>query len=192
MTAGEVEPRPERRPVELVAHDRGWAARAAKESARIVVALGDAAVIVHHVGSTAIPGIRAKPIIDLLPEVTSLDALDARAGALRALGYEWRGEFGIVRRRYCTLDDPSNGKRAVQLHCFASGHPEIDRMLTFRDYLRAHADEARAYEAEKERCRRLHADDTMAYAEAKNAWIRACDGRAAALRSRERGATRAT
>ena len=55
---------------------------------------------------------------------------------LRAIGYEWRGEFGIAGRRYCTLDDAVTGQRLVQLHAFAAGHPEIDRMLLFRDYLR--------------------------------------------------------
>jgi GrpB-like predicted nucleotidyltransferase (UPF0157 family) len=162
----------ERRRVELVDHSPDWRDQATLESNRITRALGDILIAVHHVGSTAIAGIRAKPVIDLLPEVKSLDALDRAAPQVCALGYEWRGEFGIPERRYCTLDDPESGARLVQLHCFARGHPEIERMLVFRDYLRANPDEARAYETEKERLRRLHPDDTMAYAEAKSPWIR--------------------
>lgn len=163
----------ERRRVELVPHDPAWAAAARAEGARLGEALGDALVAVHHVGSTAVPGIRAKPVLDLIPQVHALDVLDALAGRLEALGYLYRGEFGIPGRRYCTWDDPRDGTRRIQLHCFATGHPEMARMIAFRDHLRAHRDRARAYEAEKERCRRLHPDDTMAYAEAKAAWIRA-------------------
>jgi len=170
----------ERRRVELVEHSADWGRRANLEASRIAGALGDAVLRVHHVGSTAIPGIRAKPILDLLPELPSLEALDEVATRVCSLGYQWRGEFGIAGRRYCTLDDAATGARQVQLHCFATGHPEIERMLMFRDYLRAHREEARAYEAEKERCRRLHPDDTLAYAAAKTAWIKDCETRARA------------
>ena len=166
-------PMRERRPVVLVDHSPEWAARARAESARITGAMGDILVTVHHVGSTAIPGIRAKPVLDFVPEVTSLNALDDAAPQLAALGYQWRGEFGIPGRRYCTLDDPATGARLAQLHCFATGHPEIQRMLAFRDYLRSHPDEALAYEREKERLRLLHPDDTIAYATAKAPWIEA-------------------
>jgi GrpB-like predicted nucleotidyltransferase (UPF0157 family) len=169
--------------VELVDPSPDWALRARDVGVRVAEALGRSAVTVHHVGSTAIDGIRAKPILDLLPVARSLEMLDAAAPRLIALGYRWWGEFGIPGRRYCTLDAPASGQREVQLHCFAVGHPEIERMLLFRDYLRSHSSEARAYEAEKERCRLLHPDDTMLYAEAKTAWIRACDGRARAALS---------
>jgi GrpB-like predicted nucleotidyltransferase (UPF0157 family) len=165
----------ERRHVELVDHSAQWATHAHAEAARIAAALGPTLVAVHHVGSTAIPGIRAKPILDLVPEVTSLHALDRAAAQLTALGYLWQGEFGITGRRYCTLDDAATGVRRLQLHCFATRHPELRRMLEFRDYLRAHPDEASSYEREKERLRSLHPDDTLAYAAAKTPWIRALE-----------------
>jgi GrpB-like predicted nucleotidyltransferase (UPF0157 family) len=168
----------ERRHVELVEHSPAWASEARASATRIAAVLGTTLVEIHHVGSTSIAGIRAKPIIDLLPVVTDLGSLDAAADGLRALGYQWRGEFGIAGRRYCTLDDPATGRRLVQLHAFAVAHPEIDRMLMFRNYLRTHPGEARAYEAEKERCRVLHPDDTMAYAEEKTVWINSCVARA--------------
>jgi GrpB-like predicted nucleotidyltransferase (UPF0157 family) len=163
----------ERRPVHLVPHDPTWAAAAQREAERLMQVIGEVIVAIHHIGSTAVPGIRAKPVLDLIPEVSALELLDAAAGRLEALGYIYRGEFGIPGRRYCTWDDPATGVRCVQLHCFASGHPELARMVTFRDHLRANPDRARAYEVEKERCRMLSPDDTMAYAEAKTAWIRA-------------------
>ena len=168
----------ERRRVELVDHSPAWASQARAVAGQVAWALGPILVDIHHVGSTSIPGIQAKPVIDMVPVVTHLDTLDAAADILSSLGYVWRGEFGIAGRRYCTLDDAVTGKRQVQLHAFAVGNPEIHRMLLFRDYLRSHPAEARAYEAEKDRCRLLHPDDTGAYAEAKTDWIRACVARA--------------
>ena len=169
----------DKRPVVLVAHDPAWTNRAAHERMRIVEALGNMIVAVHHIGSTSIPGILTKPIIDLMPIVRSLELFDAQEGVVRGLGYEWRGEFGIVGRRFCTLNDVS-GKRVVHVHFFAPDSDEIEPNLAFRDYLRAHRDEALAYQAEKLRAAALHPDDSGAYTEEKGAWIRACKARAVA------------
>jgi GrpB-like predicted nucleotidyltransferase (UPF0157 family) len=160
-------------PVELVPHSPDWADAARAESARLAGAFGGNLVAVHHVGSTAIPGIRAKPILDLMPELRSLAHLDAARAALEALGYAWRGEFDIPGRRYLTLDDPATARRRVQLHCFESAHPEVEWLLAFRDYLRAHPDKAREYEAEKLRARDLHPTNVRDYTAAKAPWIEA-------------------
>jgi GrpB-like predicted nucleotidyltransferase (UPF0157 family) len=169
----------ERRAIELVPHDPAWAARAALEARRLSGAVGDALITVHHIGSTSIPGIKAKPIVDLLAVVSDLAALDAREANVRALGYDWRGEFGIAGRRYCPLDD-TGGKRVVHAHFFAEGSDEIARHLAFCRYLQTHPDEAQAYQAEKLRAAALHPDDTAAYTEEKGVWIRACEARALA------------
>jgi GrpB-like predicted nucleotidyltransferase (UPF0157 family) len=170
----------DRTTVELRPHDPTWASLAASESQRLSDALGDNLIRVEHVGSTAIPGISAKPTIDLLPIVRSLSALDSRSDALRALGYEWRGEFGIAGRRYCTLTHPATGKRLFNVHIFERGSVEIDRHLAFRDYLRAHPDRAREYEAEKQRAAAAQPNDTLAYNDAKGPWIKECEPRALA------------
>jgi GrpB-like predicted nucleotidyltransferase (UPF0157 family) len=167
----------ERRAVELVPHDLAWAARATSEAQRLSGAVGDALITVHHIGSTSVPGIKAKPIVDLLAVVSDLAALDAREADVRALGYDWRGEFGIAGRRYCPLND-SGGKRVVHAHFFAEGSDEIARHLAFCRYLRAHPDEAQAYEAEKLRAVALHPDDSGAYTGEKGVWIKACEARA--------------
>ena len=159
-------------PVELVPHRPEWAEMARVESARLKEALGDVLVTVHHIGSTSISGIMAKPIIDLIPITVSLEALDAAQPQLEALGYRWFGEFGLPGRRYCWRKDPETGKRAVQLHCYAQGWPEIDRHLAFRDYLCGHPAIAKEYEAEKIRAAALHPDNTLDYNAAKNDWIK--------------------
>jgi len=158
-------------PVVLCPHDPAWAEQAAREAERLHGTLGTSLVRVHHVGSTAIPGIAAKPILDLIPEFVSLAALDASRAAIESLGYRWRGEYGLPGRRYCTLTDASTGARRVHAHGYASGSPEIERHLAFRDYLRSHDEVAQAYEAEKRRCRALHPQNSAAYSEAKSIWI---------------------
>ena len=140
---------PEIIPVELVPHSPLWAEMAASETLRLKDALGDILVTVHHIGSTSIPGIMAKPIVDFIPVVTNHAALDASAPKLEALCYEYLGEFGLPGRRYCRLNDPVTGKRKFQLHCYEAGYPEVGRHLAFRDYLRAHPQKAKEYEAEK-------------------------------------------
>jgi GrpB-like predicted nucleotidyltransferase (UPF0157 family) len=157
--------------VVLVPHSSEWGAKASEESSRIATALAANLVFVHHVGSTAIPSICAKPILDLMPEVHSLDSLDAMKPCLQRLGYEWWGEYGIRGRRFCTLNDAATGRRLVQLHCFQTGDVEIERHLAFRDYLRARPEVAFAYNEEKQRCRDLHPDDSHSYTDAKAPWI---------------------
>lgn len=166
--------------VRLVPHDARWAAAAAWESAALAQALGQTVLRVHHVGSTAIPGIAAKPVLDLMPVVTSLAQLDSRRSALEAIGFGWWGEFGLPGRRYCTRDDPETGGRLVQLHCYVDGSPEVVRHLAFRDYLRAHPDVGRAYDEEKARCQRLHPDDSHAYSACKSEWIERIEAEALA------------
>lgn len=163
---------PEALPVELCPPSAEWVRIAREESARLKTALGDVLLTVHHIGSTSIPGILAKPIVDLIPEVTDLEGLDAREDALRALGYKWHGEFGLEGRRYCTLSDPVTGKRKVQLHCYAQGAQGLPRHLAFRDYLRAHPAIAKEYEAEKVRAAALHPGNVLDYNGAKNDWIK--------------------
>jgi len=84
------------------------------------------------------------------------------------------------------LSDSTTGQRLVHLHIFEHGSAEIDRLLAFRDYLRAHPNEASAYEAEKRRAAGLHPDDSLAYNDAKSDWIKACELRALAWRNPRR------
>jgi|HubBroStandDraft_4_1064222.scaffolds.fasta_scaffold37829_2 GrpB-like predicted nucleotidyltransferase (UPF0157 family) len=162
---------PQPMPVELQPHSQEWTRLAEIERGRLSDVLRTNLVAVHHIGSTAIPGICAKPVVDLIPEVLSLSRLDDERQQVCSLGYQWWGEHGLTGRRYCTLDDRGTGKRRVQLHCFVRGDAHIERHLAFRDYLRAHPEIAGEYEAVKIHARDLHPNDSSAYADEKSTWV---------------------
>lgn len=170
-------------PVILAVYDPEWPRIAAMHAKRLQV-LGPNLVAVHHIGSTAVPGLIAKPIIDLMPIVTNLASLDAQRQSLEALGYQWHGELGISGRRYCTLADKV-GARVVQLHFFRADSPHVERHIAFRDYLRAHSEEANAYAIEKRRAQSLHPANSHAYADEKGKWIRAAETKAQIWASRQ-------
>ncbi len=164
--------------VELVAHDPEWADLALREGERIGAALVGLLDVVHHIGSTAIPGIAAKPIIDLLPVVYDLRRLDGAAECLEELGYAALGEYGLPGRRYFIKVDPETDRRLINCHCYQRGSSEITRHLAFRDYLRQRPDLAKAYDAKKRRCQARHRDDHHAYTDCKDAWIKAIEAEA--------------
>jgi GrpB-like predicted nucleotidyltransferase (UPF0157 family) len=164
--------------VNLVAYDSEWPTRAALESTRIAAAIGPNLTTIEHFGSTAVPGLTAKPVIDLMAVIESLENLDRRRSQVEALGYEWHGEFGIDGRRFCTLT--RDGVRMFHLHAYQRGSEQIGRHLAFRDYLREHPDAARAYEAEKHRAAASHPNDSIAYNREKAAWLLCEEARAMA------------
>ena len=120
--------------VQVVAHDPAWRGEFDAEAKRIARALGDIVVRMHHIGSTAIPGIFAKPIIDFLLEVQDIVELDDRSSAMEALGYEAMGEFGIPGRRYFCKNNTA-GVRTHQVHAFEADGTEVEPHLAFRDYM---------------------------------------------------------
>ena len=156
--------------VEMVPYSEAWPAWARREIESLIMALGDVLVTVHHMGSTAVPGLAAKPILDLMPVTADISLVDDALSGLERLGYRGWGELGIPGRRYFTKDDET-GTRLVQLHCFQQGSPHVERHLAFRDYLRAHPGIASAYQDEKMRCAELHPLDSHAYSECKAEWI---------------------
>jgi GrpB-like predicted nucleotidyltransferase (UPF0157 family) len=165
--------------VELAPHDPGWARLFRDERRRILVAAPAAVAEVHHVGRTALPGIAAKPVIDvLLLRNRPLD--EPEIAALAAPGYEYRGEYGIPGRQYFSRRTPP----AFHIHAFVASHPDARAMLRFRDYLLAHPDAARAYEALKLRLARNQRLNRVDYTEAKADFVRRINARALAEQPR--------
>lgn len=163
----------------LAEHDPGWADAFTREAERVRPVFGERLVALHHIGSTAVPGLPAKPVIDMLAVVSSVHALDTQAGQFEALGYEVMGEFGLPGRRYLRRDDP-RGVRTHQIHAYAQeSSSEIERHLNFRDYMREHREAARAYA----KLKRLLANDCRGdmgcYSDGKTAFIREAEQRAA-------------
>ena len=159
-----------------------WATHFAHEADAVRTALGEVLLELHHIGSTAIPGIVAKPIIDMLAVVRDVALLDRHAAALVAFGYESKGAFGIPGRRYFRRNDAA-GVRTHHLHAFAIGSIEIEKHLRFRDYLRAHPADAQAYASLKRELARRCAGDGTAYTDGKSEFIANIDQRATLWRT---------
>ncbi|MVM30190.1 GrpB family protein [Spirosoma sp. HMF4905] len=158
-------------PVVIETYNPDWPVWAQRESDRFYQVLEPNLITVEHIGSTSVPGLAAKPIIDLMPIVYSLDILDQQRSLVEGLGYEWYGEYGIAQRRFCTLTD-ANGNRLINVHFFAETSPDITRHLAFRDYLRTHPAVVEAYQQEKRRAASLHPFDSLAYNVEKADWVR--------------------
>ena len=151
----------ERYEIVIADYDPAWPRRFEAERARIAAALGEHALRIEHIGSTSVPGLGAKPIVDVLVEVPSLDD----AGALEQAGYVLRvREDG--HRMFRTPE------RDVNVHVWPSGSPSIAADLAFRDRLRESAEDRAAYEALKRELATRDWPDVNRYAEAKGPLIR--------------------
>jgi GrpB-like predicted nucleotidyltransferase (UPF0157 family) len=147
----------------LAPYDPAWPSQFAAARAEILSVCNGLVIEVHHIGSTSIPGIAAKPIVDMMPVVRHFEDGAACVGGLQELGYEYRGEYGIAGRHYLVRGVP----RSHQIHMYAADHWEVERHLLFRDYLRMHADKRDAYERLKRELAARFGDDRQAYAAAK-------------------------
>ncbi|MFO8037675.1 MAG: GrpB family protein [Anaerolineales bacterium] len=161
--------KPEQREVILVSHKPEWLDLARQEGERIKNTLSVDVIAVHHIGSTAIPGIKAKPILDFLLVVKDLDALDQKNHEMESLGYTAKGERGIPGRRFFSKD--TNGKRSHHVHAFQPNNSEIKRHLIFRDYLLTHPKDARDYESLKEELAARFPHRSGDYTEGKTGFI---------------------
>jgi GrpB-like predicted nucleotidyltransferase (UPF0157 family) len=164
--------------IEVVPHNREWRNEFENESKRITLALEQIVVGIHHIGSTAIPNIYAKPIIDILVEVNDIAQMDRQSISMEALGYEAMGEFGIPGRRYFRKDNEV-GIRTHHVHIYEIGSPEVDRHLAFRDYAIAHPEQAQKYsELKRELVKKLHLFDIEGYMDGKDEFVKEMEKRA--------------
>ncbi|MEG4069883.1 GrpB family protein [Microcoleus sp. Pol11C2] len=167
--------------VEVVPHDPNWRSAFETESKLIALALTENVVAIHHIGSTAIPQIHAKPIIDMLVEVKDITKVDTQTSAMEALGYEAMGQFGISGRRFFRKGNEA-GIRTHHIHTFEVAAPQIERHLAFRDYMISHPENAQQYSELKRELANKYFDNIQGYMDGKDGFIKAMDMKAAKWR----------
>ena len=166
------------RPVLIAAYDARWASMFEEARAEIVGRCGALLVGVEHIGSTSVPGLAAKPIIDIMAAVESLDDARALIEPLAALGFEYVPKNDFPGRRFFRRG--LRGAGTHHLHVVEHGGWEWRRHLLFRDQLRAHPETAAAYERLKRELAALHGPDRGAYTDAKTPFIESVVERALA------------
>lgn len=162
--------------IEVVDYDPYWITAFEQEAAILNAVFGRRVVEVHHIGSTAVPGLDAKPIIDILVVLDNTDDINSFDRAMEDIGYRVRGECldapipGTPGRFYFTKE--TNGVRSHHVHAYAKGHWEISDKLAFRDYLRAHSSTAAAYGELKRRIAAQYRFDNIGYMHAKDDFVK--------------------
>lgn len=119
----------------VTSYDPDWPKTFERESLKIKQALGENCIAIHHIGSTSVPGLSAKPIIDMIAAVKNPESA---IQPLENLGFTYKGEYNIPMRYYFNRSD-------INLHLYKEGHPEIELNLVFRDYLRKHPESRDEY-----------------------------------------------
>lgn len=162
--------------VEVSPHNRKWKKKFDLE-ARIIKSIFNKEILaIHHIGSTAIPEISTKPIIDILVEVCNIDVIDNYNAKMITQGYIPKGESGIPRRRLFIKG--SEELRTFHIHIFEKDNSEITRLLNFRDYLKAHPKEAQKYSKLKESLAREYSENIDGYLKGKDNFIKKNDKKA--------------
>jgi GrpB-like predicted nucleotidyltransferase (UPF0157 family) len=162
--------------IQIVDYDPEWPVLFGREADRIQAALGSGALRIEHIGSTSVPGLVAKPIVDILLVVAESADEAAYVPALEAAGYMLRiREIHWYEHRMFSGPDT-----AINLHVFSSGCVEIDRILMFRDWLRNSAEDRDLYARTKLALARKEWKDVQSYADAKTGVVEEIIGRARA------------
>jgi GrpB-like predicted nucleotidyltransferase (UPF0157 family) len=165
---------PLEKPIEVVDYDPRWPRLFADEAAKIGQALGERARRIEHVGSTSVPGLAAKPLIDIALVVDSTVNEPSYVPALERAGYTLRiREPEWFEHRMFRGRDPD-----VNLHVFPVGCEEVERMLAFRDWLRTHEEDRRVYEQTKRELAKRSWKYAQNYADAKTSVVREIMARA--------------
>ena len=162
--------------IRIVEHDPRWAERAAVELSRVERAVGPLATRLEHVGSTAVPGLAAKPILDRQVSVTAMEPRAGYVDSLERLGYLFvpdpdSPDFHLFAK-------PPHRPRSHHLHVCAAGRDHERRHVAVRDLLRAEPGEAARYEALKRELVRRHPRDRLAYIAGKDRYVRELEARA--------------
>jgi len=156
------------RTIELETYNDCWPGEFQREVVLLETVLCDNLVSTHHIGSTAIKGCCAKPVIDIVLEVVSLNEIDRQSIQLEALGYVAKGAFGITGRRFFQKGGDS---RTHHLHAFELGDSDIERHRLFVEYMNAHPDKAAEYLALKTELVKKYRDSPEKYSSGKAVFI---------------------
>lgn len=168
-------------PIRLVPHDPAWAARFREEADLLLATIGPWVTGgVHHIGSTAVPGLDAKPIIDIAVGVESLEASRPCIDVLSRIEYLYSPYRGDVMHWFCK---PDPARRTHHLHLMPTGSTRLEDEIVFRDYLRSHPDVVTAYGDLKRRLAAEHAEDREAYTGAKSDFVESVTAAAHAWRA---------
>ncbi len=161
-------------PIEVVAYDPNWADRFAAAERELRAALAPFVVEIEHIGSTAIPGLAAKPVIDIQVGVQTLADTPEIVSAMQSLGYEYVPELEdqLPDRRY--FRRWADGRRSHHVHLVERSNTDWwDRHVRFRDWLRNHDDDRDRYAELKVKLAATYRDDRWAYTDAKSDFVRA-------------------
>ncbi|MGG0689109.1 GNAT family N-acetyltransferase [Bacillus safensis] len=157
------------RKVEVIEYQSSWPKQFQDEHDKLKKIVGDNWVYGHHIGSTSVIGMAAKPIIDILLEVKHISTLDECNHLFRQLGYEPLGENGLKGRRFFRKGGLN---RTHHVHAYEAGHDDVKRHLVFRDYLKAAPDRAKAYADKKRQLAKAYPEDMASYIKGKDELIK--------------------
>ena len=164
------------RKIEVVDHKSEWITFFEKESAHLAAIFSTQLVEIHHIGSTAIPELKAKPVIDILVVIKNIDMLETFNEPMIQFGYRPRGEClnnpipGTPGRFYFSKD--TDGVRTHQVHVCQEGHYDIEDKLAFRDYMKTHPYEAQEYSRLKESLAMENHHDIVGYINGKDEFVK--------------------
>ena len=165
----------------LAPHETGWETYAAETMKRLRAVLGDAAVEMQHVGSTAVPTIQAKPIVDLAVAVRQLSDVEPLFPALEAQGFYHAAHCDNEGQILLVCGDLEADTRTCHIHVVRAGSMEWRNYINFRDYLNFYHKKAAEYEALKQELQRRYPNDRSAYTEGKSGMDRLCPAQGAGL-----------
>ncbi len=155
--------------IEVVPYDPRWPKAFEEEAKHLHGILGNNVVTIYHIGSTAVPGLAAKPIIDILIVVKDILDVDKETHQFEQLGYTARGELGIPFRRHFHKGD---FLRTHNVHIFEEGAAQVDNHIHFRDYLRNSPQISQEYAELKFELAKKHPKNMLAYLEGKEGFVR--------------------
>lgn len=161
--------------VKVVPYDPKWTAYFDEEKQRLKRVLGANCLAIHHIGSTSVPGLSAKPIIDMIPVVKQIAEVKEAISSMEELGYTYKGEFGVPFRRFFKKFEGNTVTHHA--HIYEIGNPEIERHLLFRDWMRSHTADAKAYENLKKDLAKQFPRDIIGYCHGKEAFISAIENK---------------